>query len=83
MPKTLLIYQSDYDFEPEFIVVEGDCSRFNNVFINSGEKEELENELLEFFYGKDGQEDRRNKGTKEFPLNQQPFTHVAVCGFIP
>lgn len=81
--KTLLIFQEDLSLEPEFIIVDGDYSRFNKVFCGAGNDEELETEMLEFFYGPEGTGPRQHKGAKEFPIDQQPFDHVAVCGFIP
>lgn len=83
MPKTLLIYQDDFDFKPEFIVLDGDYSRFNGVVINADSNPELEQELLELLYGHNGTGERQHKGTTEFPLEQQPFTYVAVCGSYP
>jgi len=77
MAKTLFIWQEDF-FKVEFFELEGDHSRFNEVYINSSENEELTTELHDLVYTADGK-----RKIEMLPGPTKDWTHFAVCGFVP
>lgn len=77
MVYTILIYIDD-DYGVKFFNLEGDFSRFDNVFIN-GEDVELGIELNDLLYNKDGT--FKQTVFDKFPVESvSKETKVIVCG---
>jgi len=69
-----------------FMVLDGDYSRFDKIYINQytkdESKEELVDELCDLIYDKDG--NRKLKSTDTFPVEQiDQNIIVIVCGYLP
>ena len=81
--KTVLIYDQCGEAPVSFLVLEGDYTHYDKVFINSTESDEkLQDKLSRLMYDKDGQ--LRHKMRSKFPhAAVRAGAKVIVCGFIP
>jgi hypothetical protein len=74
--RTLVIFTEVPDEHPKFVFLEGDYRYLNGVYINAGENEEKEQEVLKLFYGP--------KGEFLQPVVESPvkLTHVQDADFV-
>lgn len=78
--KTIIIYDQIYD-NVQFIVVDGDKSHLDGVYINS--EHELEDELYELLYVSEGT--LKQVSLSAFPVDvvkNTPEVHVIIAGFL-
>lgn len=60
--KTLMLFQEipPNELSPKFLLVDGDYSRFNGIYINgatnNAKTQALQDELTKFIYGEDGKQ---------------------------
>jgi hypothetical protein len=80
--KTLILWQDRVfdgeDLTPQFLQVEGDLSKFNGIYINSGDNESLEEELLDFMY-------KGEAGLYRYDFSPVPTKDWGIfihCGFL-
>lgn len=79
--KTAVIWN---DFETiKFIIVDGDWSRFEGVFINSVNNEELQTELSALVYDAKFNFAIPEVTKKEFAQEIRQGAEIVECGFIP
>ena len=78
--QTVLIFDQ-YGEQPIcFIVVDGDCRKYNGCYINTDH--ENSDDLGRFLYTEDGE--FKHKKLKKFPRKAvKRGAYVIVCGFIP
>lgn len=67
----------------KYLVVDGDWSRFEGVFINSVDNEELQNELSALVYDSDYQFAIPEVTKQEFANAIRDGAEIVECGFIP
>jgi len=81
--KTLLVFSEVPDYQPKFIILDGDYTRFDGIYVNKiGVDKDLENELVELMYNDDG--------SFRFPWPEHTtqitpkckWDEMAICGFI-
>lgn len=81
--KTLIMFCEVPDNNPKFLILEGDYTRFDGIFVNRpGVDKGLENELVELMYNDDGSfafpwPEHTTKITKRCKWDE-----MVVCGFI-
>lgn len=81
--KTVLIYEQ-FGVNPlSFLVLKGDHTYLDGVYINATDcDEKLQEKLSKIIYDKDGQE--RHKMRTKFPTKAvREGAKVAICGFLP
>ncbi len=79
--KTAVIWN---DFESiKYLLVKGDWSRFEGVFINSVDNEELQKELSDMVYDSEYQFVIPNVSKQEFAEEIRQGAEIVECGFIP
>lgn len=79
--RTLVIWSDIPEEIPKFFVTEEDVSKFSRCYINDIDDENLEIEMIEFFYGSATEKKFRFEFSNE-PPNVTEFDKVIVCGFI-
>jgi hypothetical protein len=81
--KTVMIFDSCGDGPIKFFIFKEDVSHLDGVFINSSEaNEDLQTELSDLIYGKDGTDLR--KFYKKFPIKTvRAGAKVIIAGFYP
>lgn len=78
--QTVLIFDQFGEQPICFIVVDGDCRKYDGCYINSSSGNG--DSLGEFLYTKDGE--FKHKKLKKFPRKAvKRGAYVVVCGFIP
>lgn len=79
--KTAIVYSNQE--ECKFFVVNGDLSKFNNVWVNFGGDPELQNELCNIFFDEETGEWILEEVTNEdFAAAIKDGAKVIKCGFI-
>jgi hypothetical protein len=80
--KTLVILTEIGEDYPKFLVVDGDLRHLNNVYVNSNDGNEKEQqEILDRFYngGSTGLIENFSHEAPEFPFD---FQFIIQCGFL-
>lgn len=80
--KTLLIFQIvGGEDDLQTALLDGDYSRFNNLEVNATEDEALEEDFLNFFYDKEGNQTiALNKGVGQ--IESKEFDKVAFVRYV-
>lgn len=79
--KTLLIY-NDFVSPIQFIVVDGDYSKFHGVAVNSVDGNGFEDEFVEWMFDENG--NNKLEWTDDIALVEgKEWDKVAICTFIP
>lgn len=81
--KTLIIY-IDFENSLEFLIVDGDYSRFNGVMVNFVNGTGFEDEFCDWMF--DRETGRRNHigwSTDASIIENKEWDKVAICTFLP
>ena len=78
---TIIVY-NDIESQLQFLLVEGDYSRFNGVMVNCGNGTGYENEFCDWMFDKEG--NRKHVWTEDKSLlENKNWDKVAICTWIP
>lgn len=82
--KTLIIY-NEITSPIQFLIVEGDYSRFNGVIVNAMEGSGFEDEFCDWIYDKvSGELNHSNQWSKDVAiLENKEWDKVAITTFLP
>jgi hypothetical protein len=81
--KTLIIY-NDLGWMPQYLIVDGDYSRFNGIVVNSGEGHQHESEFIEWMFNPEtGERNSTNWSTDTSLIENKAWDKVALCTFLP
>lgn len=83
--KTLIIYQ-DFEGPLEFLLVDGDYSRFNGVMVNSATaySNNFEDEFVKWMFNPESGERNHSEWTTDTNiLEWKNWDKVAICVFLP
>lgn len=81
--KTLIIY-NDIESELEFLIVDGDLSRFHNVVLNSFNETEYEKEFTDWMFNPETGDRNHDGWSKDVSLvENKQWDKVAICTFLP
>lgn len=82
--KTLIIY-NDIESALQFMIVEGDYSRFHNVCVNSIDGTGFEKEFSEWMFDQEtGERNHLGKWSEDISLlEDKNWDKVAICTFLP
>jgi hypothetical protein len=80
--KTLIVY-NDLESPIQFLVVDGDFSRFHGVIVNAVEGSGFEEEFCDWMFEKDSGERNHKWSTDKSILEDKNWDRVAICTWIP
>jgi hypothetical protein len=80
--KTLIIY-NPLESDIEYLVVDGDYSRFNGVCINSANGNGFEDEFVDFFFVEETGECKHNTSRDISIVEGKNWDKVAVVTWLP
>lgn len=81
--KTLIIYNT-LEIQIQFLIVDGDYSRFDGIKVNLGNKHEFEEEFIDFIYDKEtGELNHDSWSTDKSVIESKNWDKVAVCTWLP
>lgn len=79
--KTLIIL-NEIESPLQYLIVDGDYSRFHGVMVNSTNGTGYENEFCEFVWNEDG--DRKHKWSEDKSLfEDKNWDMIAICTWLP
>jgi hypothetical protein len=80
--RTLIIY-TNTDTQPEYLVVDGDYSRFNGVMVNSINGTGYEDEFIEWMYDNETGERKLTGWSEDVAVIEgKQWDKVILCTFI-
>lgn len=80
--KTLIIYNDGMSI-PQYVVVDGDYSRFNGVCVNAVRGTGAEDEFVNWFFNQDSGEFLFELSEDTALIENKDWDKVAVCTFLP
>jgi hypothetical protein len=82
--KTLIIF-NDIETSLEFLVIEGDFSRFHGVLVNSTKGTGFEDEFCDWMWDpKTGKRNNLGEWSEDVSvLESKDWDKVAICAFLP
>lgn len=80
--KTLIIY-NETDKLPQFLIVEGDYSRFHGVMVNTVNGNGFEDEFSDWMFNKEtGERNHLNWSIDKSIIETKNWDKVAICTFV-